>query len=1309
MRFNFLLFLFLFSIGAVNAQDTIRTLIISEARLDSPPDSYIEITNVGDEAVNLAQFKVGELGAYQVSRVYDPFTDPITPRAGFWLMLPDFDLEPGESFVIKNDYDFGPRQYRNKVPGFESKHREIHPKWYDLADLLIDMPETGGDETDQVSDMWRLMSDNYSGRNGFYLEQHLNETDSVTVDQVGGVFDNDGKNFSTGNYDVAGVGGATATHTLVRKYSVTRGNPDFANARGNAPEDSEWMPIPLEPERGSKYREIYWTVGNHGNYNLDENTLVSTNVDMSVDYAAKTITVPYYIRRKDGIIQNLEEKPGVAWRYLVSPAFEDTLAFGARTGDKLVIFVVGNELDVDTFDVVVSEPASNANRVLPVINMDPAENWRRFYPLRNLNYDWPWVTEHASGPDTITGVWYGIPYATRVDSLFDRLEKPANASWEFVWVDDVERPDLKDGDILRITAENGETKDYHIQVQPYDPSTNASLSSITWPDIPEDLKGIFGWKGDTIPNFTPSTLNYRISVPAEYDGIPALIAKKADLNSTVEVERATKLTGTVEESTVKFNVTAEDGQTTRTYTVELVKEQSFENIQPYEADPFISELVNNAQFRNRYMEIVNPGNQPLDLSNYMIASDWGVDPTTVITNENTWMRRYNKYVPGYKWVDETTWGAAPATLEPDLNVDYIVQPGEVFVLGTIREDNIAYGTGGQNLARNEGWHWQVPDVMNVQFYPGFESPVSGITYNNPWNEDLDYNYTPAKIGSNGIWIFKILNDSVKQGLKPATDPRDFELVESIWNNGQTMLFGGRSMPSISTAIRKPHIYQGNPVHGATFGTTPEDSEWTLTSDADLRNQGVSPYSKSQLYIENDIGQHYMVPPTHYKSTVKSSVYKVSEGYSLEEEIRGPRTGETVDQFINNIIKENEGQSLEVMRGEEKLANDAQLNMGDVLVVLSADSVNTTQYTLEVTAEGLSSDAVLTSTLYEITVNEDEGTISGFEYGTLVETVVGNVTLPEGATMAVIDGNNAYVPFKKLNYDTTYVTVSVSQDVYFEVVAEDGLTTIIYQLEPNSSEDDAFLLSDVYMVTQDQNLIDFVPRGTNVQSFLNNIVPSLGAFVKVVNKIGQERTDGTLHQDDKVVVTSSNEMNTRVYHLSMLSTQYIQGSNYLAYVLSNVYDVDQLDFVISGSLSNTAVSEFNTGIVAAPGASFVVVDSEGNEKTSGDIQDGDRLRVTSADQKVTVLYDIDMQLVSAGKMKTAQISIYPNPTSGEVNIRGIEPGNRIQVFNTAGSIIKDVKVQNNLSRISIDSQPAGIYLIIISNNRQLVGQYKIVKK
>jgi hypothetical protein len=66
-----------------------------------------------------------------------------------------------------------------------------------------------------------------------------------------------------------------------------------------------------------------------------------------------------------------------------------------------------------------------------------------------------------------------------------------------------------------------------------------------------------------------------------------------------------------------------------------------------------------------------------------------------------------------------------------------------------------------------------------------------------------------------------------------------------------------------------------------------------------------------LNIGNDIGQHFMHEPTHYKSTVTSVVYKVSDGYSMEEEIRGLVTGTTVRYFFGNLNKANENQTLTV--------------------------------------------------------------------------------------------------------------------------------------------------------------------------------------------------------------------------------------------------------------------------------------------------------------------------------------------------------------------------------------------------------------
>jgi hypothetical protein len=71
-------------------------------------------------------------------------------------------------------------------------------------------------------------------------------------------------------------------------------------------------------------------------------------------------------------------------------------------------------------------------------------------------------------------------------------------------------------------------------------------------------------------------------------------------------------------------------------------------------------------------------------------------------------------------------------------------------------------------------------------------------------------------------------------------------------------------------------------------------------------------------------------------------------------------------------------------------------------------------------------------------------------------------------------------------------------------------------------------------------------------------------------------------------------------------------------------------------------------------------------------------------------------------------LYPNPSSGKLNVAGVEKGQRIQVFNSLGTAIIDVKVERNLEVISIDKHPAGLYLIVVSEENKLLGKYKAVK-
>lgn len=1282
MKLRLLLFMFLMSGGFLYAQEVINTLIISEVNMYRADASYVELTNVGTKAVDLQNFELGRISPWD-----NPF--PWTAEnefGGQFIRLPKKLLQPGESYVIAAVLDFMEKMHR--IDPDHYGRRVTQKEMWDLADLKLHAAEPTGTELDSITPGWQVM-EAWGGRDCFYLEQHLSDGDSVVVDQVGGVFDNaDGRNDDKA-YDVAGVTGATGNSILVRKFNVKKGNLNFADARGIDVEDSEWIPIPLPFNDMHPNRAPYWTVGNHGDYNLDANRLVSDKVQ--VDIANKKINAAWGTRNFDEFMHAFEQKPGIGWQYNLSLAREDSAYASARTGDKITIYVAGNDADIVTFDITVAPPTAGANLVIPKYNT----NANGFYS-KNVAlglFDVFEVTVDAHVMDSITYDFFGIGYATRVDTLFKFLEKAPKASWEIVWVDGTPRNDVKNGDILKVTAENGNVKEYYIKVNSLRYNHNADLAAITWPDMPADLKAIgylSGWKGDTIPGFAPNVYNYKLEIPADAADIPALIAKPVQLNSTVKVTRAASLQGNAEQRTITFTVTAQDGYTKKDYKVVIQKAKLPTDIQPFHADPFLSELVMRDQWANGFIEIANPGNQRLDLSNYMFSFTGSADPSTVITQfsgVDDWMARYAKYVPGYKWVNQSNWAVNPGFLEYDSNVDPFVHPGDVFVMGEINSTGISG-------------------------YPWFASLACDIIFNtqyNPWKEEVG-SQTPAEEWLNGnFYIFKILNDSIKNGLKAANDPNDFELIEVFGMGGGDAVVGGVAMDQTSSYQRKPEYYMGKTNFQESFGTNSEDSEWIMKNRSWWNNHDVG-WPNDILYDAIDLGQHFMYEVTSYKSTVTSTVYLVSEGYSMKETIKGIKAGTTVATFMGNLIKADEDQTLKVhsMTNGMELGAADMVSLNDTLIVMSADSKNISKYILNVTAEGLSSDAVLTSAKYTIEVNGETGAIKGFEYGTAIKTVLANITVPAGAHLTTINGEGAYVSMQQLNFDSTFVNVTVSDNTYFSVLAQDGITSIVYQLMPDATDNDAFVTSIVYDVVQKDVLIKFVPRGTSVSTLLGNLIPSAGASMKLVDKMGHERLNGGIADDDRVIVTSPNEMKTTVYFLEMLATQYIKKATYLAYILSNAYVVDQEAFTVNEVSGSETIAEFYSRITPAMGATAVVVDKDGIEKTSGGINGSDMVKVTSADGKIVVMYKFG-PIVSAKTIETSGIQLYPNPTTGKINISGVASGNRIQVFNSVGSAIRDLKVANSIETISLDREPAGMYMIVVTNNNQMLGRFKAIKK
>lgn len=1293
MRLKLLLLLLVIS-GALYAQEPYRNLIFTEMRGDDTRFNYIEITNTGTKTVDLAEFEVGN---------YDPWSAPwydnrISEQRR--LRLPHKMLAPGQSYLICS-VDDEPYNIWPLDPERHLGQRTGYYEMFEKADLQIHFEATEWGnfpaEYDSVSPYGRNLLDNWGGRSSFYIMHYFKETelerDSIIVDAFNASYNAETSPYkSTGGSDAAGVTGATGNRILVRKATVTEGTGDALDSwtliAGVDITDSEWLPLRF-PQGGWNPLVIpFWTPGNHGNFTLGTHSIVGKTEATLVDMANQTITVPWGVRNEFYFLDNFVESPGLAWYYTLSAAQEDSAYASARTNDTITFYAVGNTLQEVKFVINVLPSTDADNIVMPRIPMNyDSEQYRGTYV--NMGAYCGITTGHEVDTIMAGNLLLGIGYNTRVDSLLKYLEKPAQATWEIQYVDGVQRADLKNGDRLKVTAKNGAAKEYFIKINRYAPNKIARLSAITWPDVPESLKGFFGWKGDTIPGFSGTNYDYTISIPADVAGMPALVAKAENLNTQVQVDRATNLAGSLADRTVTFNTTAEDGTTKLAYHVTMNKEKAFEDVEPYFADPFISELVFRDQWANNYMEVVNPGNQLLDLSNYMFAWAYIYSPAEAITMQteaDSWPNRYLKYIPGYKWVDQATWETQPAMVIPDPAVDPLVYPGEVFVMGDRRG-------GGQYNADQHPW------------WGGLKTDVDFGTGYNPWDEEFGATLT-GWLETN-YYLFRIDNDSIKLGLKAASDPYDFTLIDIFGDGGGQLQINGRPIDQIQSFTRKPNIYKGNPEFGGSFGTNDDDSEWLFADRPYWVSRGYG-WPSDILMICSGLGSHFMNEVTVYKSTINSVAYKVSEGYGNDETLRGVKTNTTVDDFLTRILKADPGQTLTLKNAAGNVLTGTQkLTDGDILEVLSADSVNTSIYTLNVTKDGLSSNAILTSATYFISVDVTTGGIYLIPQGTKLTDAIANVVVPAGATLTVVDGNDAWVPFKKLNFDSTYVDVTVTDNIFFEVLAEDGLTMVRYQLVPDADASDAFVTSDLYAVDQSTLLISFVPRGTEVSTFLRNVIPVSGATIKVVDKNGLERTKGGLYQDDMLVVTSKDGKVTKTYFLDMLRTEFLT-TQYLAYVLSDTYKVDQLGKLITKPVAESDISAFLAQLTPAFGAQMAIFDKNGVAKSSGKLMRGDVLKVTSADGKIVAVYTLELDYTAANTLRNV-ISVYPNPTEDKVNINGVEAGNRIRVVSLTGATLVDRVAVTSNEVVSLRNQPSGMYFITVSDDNRVISQSKVIRK
>ena len=98
---------------------------------------------------------------------------------------------------------------------------------------------------------------------------------------------------------------------------------------------------------------------------------------------------------------------------------------------------------------------------------------------------------------------------------------------------------------------------------------------------------------------------------------------------------------------------------------------------------------------------------------------------------------------------------------------------------------------------------------------------------------------------------------------------------------------------------------------------------------------------------------------------------------------------------------------------------------------------------------------------------------------------------------------------------------------------------------------------------------------------------------------------------------------------------------------------------------------------------------------------DSLGCTASDTIVILPY------ISSPEQAISTIRVYPNPTTGELFLEGLNGGERIEVYDILGKRLSAFSTSKSIEIILLNQYPKGIYLIIIQNGHQRVTQKVLI--
>ena len=101
--------------------------------------------------------------------------------------------------------------------------------------------------------------------------------------------------------------------------------------------------------------------------------------------------------------------------------------------------------------------------------------------------------------------------------------------------------------------------------------------------------------------------------------------------------------------------------------------------------------------------------------------------------------------------------------------------------------------------------------------------------------------------------------------------------------------------------------------------------------------------------------------------------------------------------------------------------------------------------------------------------------------------------------------------------------------------------------------------------------------------------------------------------------------------------------------------------------------------------------------------GHSTNITQRDYIKSYFSDCDIDL-GTNPINTNNLTIYPNPTNGDVLITTLKEFNEVRVYSTNGVLL----IKSNSQALTVSSLPSGIYLFEVEF-KDSITQRRIVKK